>query len=121
MPDLQTVELVYAALVFEYVDIPATLRNISRLCRLNGLMAALLQLPKQGGDAVTDSPFGSLKTLNSIMRLVPPEELSDSAEVAGFTRLSKKTITLPSRKQFSLQVFRLDSSPSAHSRDAPIA
>lgn len=112
MPDLQAVELVYAALVFEYVDVSAALRNISRLCRPNGLMAALLQLPKQGADAVTDSPFASLKTLSSVMRLVPPGDLSDSAEAVGFACLSKKTITLRSGKQFSLQVFRLASSCS---------
>jgi SAM-dependent methyltransferase len=110
MPDLQTVELVYAALVFEYVDVPAALRNISRLCRPNGIMAALLQLPRPEADAVTNSPFESLKKLNSIMRLVPPEELNDSAEGAGFVCLSKTTVTLQSGKQFSLQVFRLASS-----------
>ncbi|WP_208647662.1 class I SAM-dependent methyltransferase [Cupriavidus lacunae] len=109
MPDLQAVELVYAALVFEYVDVPVALRNISRLCRPNGLLAALLQLPKQGADAVTHSPFASLKELNSIMRLVPPGELLDSAEAAGFACLSQKTITLQSGKQFSLQLFRLTS------------
>lgn len=115
IPDLQPVELVYAALVFEYVNVPAALRNICKLCRLNGILATLLQLPKQGSNAVTPSPFTSLKELNSIMRLVPPNELSKSAEAAGFTYLSQKTITLQSGKQFSLQLFRLT---SAYPQDA---
>lgn len=89
------------------VDVPAALRNISRLCRPDGLMAALLQLPRQGAEAVTYSPFASLKTLNSIMRLVAPEDLRASAEAAGFVLLSNKTITLHSGKQFDLQVFKL--------------
>ncbi|WP_212733740.1 class I SAM-dependent methyltransferase [Variovorax sp. CF079] len=110
MPDLQAVELVYAALVFEYVDVPVALRNISRLCRSNGLLAVLLQLPKQGADAVTPSSFASLKELSFIMRLVPPGDLVHSAEAAGFASLSQKTITLQSGKQFSLQLFRLTSS-----------
>lgn len=109
MPDLHAVDLVFAALVFEYVDVSATLRNLRRLCRADGLMAALLQLPKQGAEAVTSSPFASLKTLNSIMRLVPPEELTAAARAAGFTPLSEKTITLPSGKQFCLQVFLMAS------------
>lgn len=107
MPDVPAVELVYAALVFEYVDVPAALRNISRLCRPDGLMAALLQLPRQGAEAVTDSPFASLKTLNSIMRLVAPQDLRASAEAAGFCLLSNTIITLHSGKQFDLQVFKL--------------
>jgi SAM-dependent methyltransferase len=110
LPDLQAVDMVYAALVFEYVDVPAALKNMSRLCRPNGLLAAMLQLPKRGADAVTPSPFASLKELNSIMRLVPLRELSDSAKAAGFECLSQKTITLRSGKQFSLQLFRLTSS-----------
>ncbi len=107
MPDLEAVDLVYAALVFEYVDVPAALRNLAKLCRPKGLLAALVQLPKQGADAVTPSSFTSLKELNSIVRLVPPNELSERAEAAGFTCLSQRTITLQSGKQFSLQLFRL--------------
>jgi len=106
LPDLQPVELVYAALVFEYVDVPAALHNMSRLCCQNGLLAAMVQLPKRGCDAVTPSPFASLQELTSIMRLVPPEELRDGAQRAGFECLSQRTITLQSGKQFSLQLFR---------------
>jgi SAM-dependent methyltransferase len=107
MPELPTVDLVYAALVFEYVDVAAALKNLSRLCQPNGFMAVLLQLPKAGAEAVTASPFTSLKTLNSIMRLVPPAELNAAATEVGFALVSEKTITLQSSKQFALQVFRL--------------
>lgn len=117
MLDMEAVELVYAALVFEYVDVPSALRNIAKLCRTDGLLAVLLQLPKQGSDAVTPSPFTSLKELSSIMQLVSPDELSENAENAGFICLSQKTITLQSGKRFSLLLFRLI---SAHSKDAEI-
>ena len=104
---LQPVDLVYAALVFEYVDVAAALRSISRMCRPNGLLAVVLQLPKQGVEAVTSSPFESLKKLKSIMRLVPPEELARSAQAEGFDGLSHETITLASGKQFAHLLFRL--------------
>jgi hypothetical protein len=56
---------------------------------LDGILAALLQLPKERTASVSPSPFVALKGLNSIMRLVP------------------QLITLASGKQFSLQLFKL--------------
>jgi hypothetical protein len=106
LPNLQPVELVYAALIFEYVDVAVALRSISKLCEPNGLLAVVLQLPKQGSDAVTNSPFLSLKELSTIMNLVPPDEFRASAEAANFVCQTQKTITLQSGKQFSFQIFR---------------
>lgn len=105
MPDIQAVELVYAALVFEYVDVATALRNLVRICKPDGHLATLVQLPKQGVEAVTPSPFTGLAALGTIMQLVPPEELFRSAQAQGFVRISCKTITLDSGKQFALQIF----------------
>jgi len=105
LPTVQPVELVYAALVFEYVDVAVALKNISRLCAPGGLLAVVLQLPKQGSDAVTASPFVSLKELSSIMKLVPPDEFRACAETLGFFWKSQKIVTLQSGKQFSFQLF----------------
>ncbi|EJN39656.1 methyltransferase family protein [Pseudomonas sp. GM84] len=107
VPKMEAVDFVYAALIFEYVDVTAALRNIAMLCRPNGLLAVLLQLPKQGAEAVTPSPFTSLKELGSIMRLVPPGKFNESAVHQGFSCMAQKTISLQSGKQFSLQLFRL--------------
>ena len=106
MPELQPVNLVYAALVFEYVDIGKALRNLRGICLPDGVLAALLQLPMKGGASVSPSPFATLKELGSIMRLVPPDDFREVAEALGFAFVSRKLITLESRKQFSLQLFR---------------
>ena len=104
---VRPVELVYGALVFEYVDVADALRNLRALCLPSGLLAAVLQLPKEGVESVSPSRFVSLKGLGAIMRLVPPDEFGKVAEGLGFERLSEKLITLESGKQFSVQVFKL--------------
>jgi hypothetical protein len=94
-------------LVFEYVDIAKALENLRSICLPNGILAALLQLPKEGAASVSASHFVTLKELSSIMRLVPPDDFRKVAEKLGFSFLSQKLITLESGKQFSLQLVRL--------------
>lgn len=109
--ELPPVDLVYGALVFEYVDVAKALKNLRGICLPGGLLATLLQLPKEGAASVSPSPFVTLKELGSIMRLVPPDDLRKVAEELGFSFLSQKLITLESGKQFSLQLFKR---PKAH-------
>ena len=49
MPALRPVHMVYGALVFEYVDVAKALKNLRDICLPDGILAALLQLPKEGG------------------------------------------------------------------------
>ena len=105
-PELRPVDLIYGALVFEYVDIAKALKNLRGICLSGGILAALLQLPKEGMLSVSPSPFVTLKDLGSIMRLVPPNDFRKIAEGLGFGFLSQKLITLESGKQFSLQLFK---------------
>jgi SAM-dependent methyltransferase len=48
MPRLRPVQMIYAALVFEYVDIAKALKNLRGFCLPDGILAALLQLQKEG-------------------------------------------------------------------------
>jgi len=107
MLEFRPVHMVYGALVFEYVDIAKALKNLRGICLPNGILAALLQLPKEGAASVSPSPFVTLKELSSIMRLVPPDNFRKVAEKLGFGLFSQKLITLESGKQFSLQLFKL--------------
>lgn len=110
MPEVRPVDLVYGALVFEYVDIAKALTNLRGICLPGGILAALLQLPKKGMASVSPSSFVTLQELGSIMRPVPPDDFRNVAEGLGFGFISQKTIALESGKQFSLQLFKL----SAH-------
>jgi hypothetical protein len=103
----ERVELIYAALIFEYVDVPATLATLRRNCRVNGMLATVLQFPHADEDNVSPSPFASLRLLAPVMKLVSPRELCEYAAAAGFAPTDGEAIELPSGKQFWHQNFRV--------------
>lgn len=101
------VDLVFAALIFEYVDLEACFRNLCSLCQPRGHLISVIQLPSQGLPAVSQSPFSSLGALSSLMRFVSPEEIEGHATKVGFTSFSSRVIKLASGKEFQLQWFHL--------------
>jgi SAM-dependent methyltransferase len=100
------VELIYAALVFEYVDVAATFATLKRNLRPGGALAVILQLRHSGQHVVSASPYRSLEKLTPVLKLVEPDELCSYARAAGFGVESSNRIDLPSGKQFWLQIFR---------------
>ncbi len=107
VPTAQAVELIYAALLFEYVRPEAALPNLRPLCKPGGVLAALLQLPSPEGEPVSRSPYRSLESLRTAMNLVSPDELATAAGAAGFAPLSSRRIALRTSRRFMLQTFRL--------------
>ena len=59
----EPVDLLYAALIFEYVDAACTLATLQRNCKPGGTLAILLQLHDRGQQAVSPSPYRSLSSL----------------------------------------------------------
>ncbi len=104
---IRPVDLIYAALVLEYVDPVAVLRNLKSLCAPHGILATVLQLPTDAGAVISDSPFASLQSLGSAMHLVSPDLLTATARAAGFAPLGARQLVLASGKTFAAQVFRL--------------
>lgn len=100
------VDLIYAALVLEYVEPLAVLRNLHPLCRPQGILATVLALPSERIAAIADSPYASLECLAPAMHLVSPEVLTVTAAQAGFAPVASRRITLASGRQFVAQVFR---------------
>jgi trans-aconitate methyltransferase len=100
------VDLIYAALVFEYVDISATLATLKRNLRPGGTLAVLLQLPHSDQHPVSASPYKSLNKLIPALKLVEPDELRSHAMTAGFAVGGSERIDLPSGKKFWLQIFQ---------------
>jgi hypothetical protein len=100
------VELIFAALVLEYVDVPATLRRLRSLLTPGGLLCTVVQLPCPAAPPVSRSPFQSLQTLVPLMRLVPPDDLRDLAAAAGFRETGRDLRESPGGKQFQVQTFR---------------
>lgn len=100
------VDLIYAALVFEYVSVADALRNLSRVCLTGGRLVALLQQPSATMHAVSPSPYTSIQLLCPVMRLVPPADMESCAASCGFQLESTRSVVLESGKAFVIQVYR---------------
>jgi predicted TPR repeat methyltransferase len=98
------VDLNFAGLLFEYVDLSPTLANAACMLRAEGVLVAVLQLP---GDVavVTPSPYTSLAALSSVMRLVTPHELQSAAEGAGFRFVAQEERAAAGGKRFQVQTY----------------
>lgn len=73
--DEASFDLVWAGLVFEYVDVNAVLEKVARWLRPRGVLSVVLQLPSPGRDHVTATPIASVRQLEPFMKLVEPKEL----------------------------------------------
>lgn len=104
---IEPVDLVYAALLFEYVDAQRAFANFKALAQPGATLVAVLQLPSPEIAAISPSPFTALQSLEPIMRLVSPRTLRSQARHAGFAMNSSETLRLPSGKAFEVMRFAL--------------
>lgn len=112
----EPVDLIYAALLLEYVNLDRAMNFIRRHCRPDGALVVLLQMPSAEIAHVTPSPYVSLRALEPGLRLVPPAELRRRAEQAGFHPIVSRMVTSSGGKSFSLEEFR--AGPSITARGA---
>lgn len=103
----EPVDFIYAALVFEYVDVARTMSVLRRHCNPNGVLAVLSQVPHRTLPEVSPSPYTSLRLLGPGMHLLSHEELQRHATQTGFTREDSRNILSPGGKQFTVETFRL--------------
>jgi SAM-dependent methyltransferase len=102
----EPVDLLYAALIFEYVKLPQALARLRRACRSGGVLAALLQAAHAEYPPVSASPYVSLQSLAPLITLRSPHEFEWQAAAAGFTLEDSRGIELASGKRFQLLLFR---------------
>jgi SAM-dependent methyltransferase len=103
----EPVDLIYAALVFEYVDVARTMSVLRRHCKPNGILAVLTQVPHETLPEVSPSAYTSLRLLEPGMHLLSYEELQRCATQTGFTPDDSRNILSPGGKQFTVETFRL--------------
>ena len=102
------VELVFAGLLFEYVDPETVLAKIRVMLCPGGILLTVVQLPSAAIAQITPSPFSSLGALSSVMRLVPPRRLGQLAEALGYHETETQTLEAAGGKEFQVQAFRLE-------------
>lgn len=110
---IEPVSLIFAALVFEYVDVGKAVRTITRCLAPGGMLVAALQLPSSESAPVTPTPYISLKRLAPIMNLVPPAEFSEACASVGLHSAKMQTIPLPQGKAFFVGHYRKAAGPDA--------
>jgi Methyltransferase domain len=101
------VELAFAGLLFEYVDVDSVLRKTASMLLLNGVLLTVVQLPSATIPEVTPSPFVSLQRLAPVMRLVSPELLTQFAVKNGYREIATRTVQAAGGKEFRVQAYRL--------------
>jgi len=104
-PAQAPVDVVFAALVFEYVEAAAALSRIRLMLNPGGVLVAVVQLPNAVAAAVTPSRFSSLQVLVPCMRLVSPDALREAAESAGFESARSRVVDSLQGKRFHVHEF----------------
>ena len=96
----QIYSLIFAGLIFEYLNPRILLTKITKWLKTGGVMVSILQLPEQNIKKVSKTPYTSLKKLNSIMRLISAHEFLDIVNESGLREIKGKRITLKTGKSF---------------------
>jgi SAM-dependent methyltransferase len=105
LPNITPMEMIFAGLIFEYVDLSAAMHNLRRLCAPGGTLIAVLQAASSEANAVSPSPYRSLERLAPAMRLRNAREVKGAAAEAGFAPAMTRSLTLPSGKTFFVLSF----------------
>ena len=104
--DFDPVELVYAGLLLEYVDVEVVMGRVGAMLVGGGRLVAVVQLPCAAMPEVTPSPYTSLAGLAPVMHLVEPQRLRAAAVAHGLGETGARVVTAAGGKQFSVQEFQ---------------
>jgi hypothetical protein len=111
--ELEPVQLVHAALVFEHAGVGCCLENALLMIVPGGNLSVVLQLRTESGETVGASQFSSIQNLKSHFSLISPAWLCESLAGRGFRLIHETTCALPAGKGFWAGIF---SAPEAHHR-----
>jgi hypothetical protein len=111
--ELEPVQLVHAALVFEHAGVDRCLENAISMIAPGGNLSVVLQLPTKSGQAVGVSQFSSIQDLKSHFSLVSPTWLRESLAARGLREIYQAVRALPAGKGFWIGIF---SAPEAYQR-----
>ena len=110
---INPVSMVFAGLIFEYVDVLAALRTIARCLVPGGILLSVLQLPSTESAPVTATYYKSLELLKPIMNLAAPNEFSNMCGGVGLKTIKTNTIPLKKGKAFFVGFYRKNAEPGA--------
>lgn len=105
LPEIPPVDLIFAALILEYVDVPAAMRSFRSLCAPGGALVVIVQAADSDMEAVSPSPYQSIQLLVPAMRLRNQADVRETAIANGFSPSSSRRVKLQSGKRFVVLSF----------------
>ena len=103
--NIEPVQLVHAALIFEHTGVSRALENAISLVADAGALSVVLQLPSKVSQEVGRSGFPSLQKLASHFSLIDPAVLRASLEERSFLLIHETRRELPASKAFWMGIF----------------
>ncbi len=103
---ISPVDLVFAALVFEYIDVEIVIPKIHSMLRPGGAVITVLQLPSATLPDITPTEYTKLNAVSSVMKLVVPYKLERVFSARGFHPIDSWCAKVPGGKCFQAQNFR---------------
>jgi ubiquinone/menaquinone biosynthesis C-methylase UbiE len=104
-PD-KSFDLIYAALIFEYMDFEKLLKRVSNWLMMNGTLVAVLQMPSPESKMISETPYSSLRAIEPIMHLVNPQAFNETAEKCGLRKFKEVEIPLKLGKKFLVSYYK---------------
>lgn len=98
-------ELIYGALIFEYVNVETVIMKISRWLKPKGVLSVVLQMPCKDSPIVSDTEYESMKMLNSIMKLIDADEFVSLCAKYNLKCHNVFDVELPKSKKFRCMYF----------------
>jgi hypothetical protein len=106
--ELEPVELVHAALVFEHAGVGRCLDNALSLVSAGGALSVVLQLPSEIEQAVGSSQFASMQNLKNHFSFVDLVWFQGELSRRGFHVIHQEERSAAAGKRFWLGIFERD-------------
>ena len=107
-------DLVYAALLLEYVNPISLFRRAHQWLSPEGYFSVVTQEPVAGLAAVSGSRYEILQSLSGTMILRSAKEIAVLGSREGFYLQSRRVLELPTRKTLTLQIFQTAPPPNRY-------
>lgn len=104
-PEPGAYDLVWCALVLEYVRPGPLLEGLARALVPGGHLALLLQQPADGHGRVSETPFAGVRVLEPAISLRDPAEVAGLARQTGLGLVEERRVLSSAGKPFQLTVW----------------
>jgi SAM-dependent methyltransferase len=103
--DITQMDLIFAGLIFEYLDLKVALPKTYKMLGCDGLLVVILQNSLNGG-FVSDTAYSTLENLNTYSKQIDEFDFGGLAAKNGFIKTNRETYKLNEQKEFVILTFR---------------